>query len=750
MLPSLNPGNRIKLMFSDDRITLVTLVLIYTVVFSFFSYLRFVNFFTTNWDLGINEQMLWTSTHGYLLFETGDYIFYHGTVHSFLQIHSTYIALPVSLLYHLVPYSTTLFVIQSLTFSLSIIPLFLIGKDREINRNLLYAISICYLLSFGAISAIFYDYHWESFIPLEFFTMFYFFSHKKYLYSVLSIIVGSLTLEVFPFLAASIVVYFMWTYFRFHMFAIHKMYKRKEWLTPFLILCITGLTYIAIRLLQYFVIPAIVSVHISSSGGALGTSISQLFVPQFHSTLVLTLSYWLLIYASFGFVPLLRPRHLIMQIPWAYSTIFLNNGLASYFGNQYAFIAIPPAIIGLIYFVEPSSNGSQTQERSNISPLTLLPLAILTVSSVFLSRELLSPRGALGNVMVLMFLGSIAAVVISSYLLLNRMPRPQFKTHILRVVVRLRSPVYMALVFIITFNMLMSPLNIENANAVTMPGYSFSYSVNPAHMYMSKIVSYIRSGSTVLASDNLFPYVANNPDAYSVPWFKVNSNIYYPFNTSVLPNYVLVDSSQVFFLPDYMIAAIFNISNYGLRVVAYDQSYPGSIYLFQLGYRNNTLSMFVTPPSSTYYFYGNRLNTGKSGIVATDNSSRFGTVINSRSADAAGHNDNNIWYGPYYTFPAGLYRISISLEGSLLNTSTGGRLPILYMNSNGIGSSRFYSAYVYASQLSKTHWTTISFVANMTEPFPHTEFRGYLIYAGGAPIGNVTLNYIQVETIHLS
>lgn len=737
--------------FRNDIVVLSVLVFVFSAVFAYFSELRFIDFFTSNWDLGINEQMLWSNTHGYLLFETGDFIFSGGSIHSFLQIHSTYIAIPVSWIYFFLPYSTTLFVIQSLAISLSSVPLYLIGKRRGITRDFLFVILTAYLLCFGVTSALLYDYHWESFIPLEFLSMFYLLSIRRYTYGLVPLLAGCLTLEVFPFLAIGLILYLAVDTFGLKCFKVWKIYRDGQWRILIVYAGLTILLYLILRSLQYYVIPDLLAVHSSGQANSLSSSFTFLLIPHFQANMVYPVLYWLLLYASFAFVPILYPKHLIMQIPWIYSTLFIYNGFATYFGNQYALIAVPPMAIGFVYAYGDLTKKAPFENRPTITLPLLACMIVLALSALLFSRIFLNPPNVfttLGLIAFLLFLMA-ASTIFQPKLKVKRNSRLR---HTFRIPAeRKRSALYLGLCAIVIFNLSMSPLNLVNTNATPMPGYSFTYNLNPAYKYMDSIASLIQKNQTVLASDNLFPFVANNPKAYSLLWFSPPpSYVFYPFNSTNLPQFVLFDTSQLEMLPPYLAGVVFNSSIYGIRMFIYDLNYPGSIYLVERGFSGNPIFHYSSAFGQTQYYYGNKLNIGKSGSIINDQSAKFGKAIVSVGAQNPEGNGANIWFGPYSTFVPGEYAVTISLEGFLLNVSAKGNPPILYMNSNSFGTAFYYSAYIHAKQLSQNQWTTFTFTINITEPYPSTEFRGYLIYSNGAPVGQVSLNYIEVNLIHLN
>ena len=188
---------------------LIIIAIVYISLITFFSYLRYTNFFTSNWDLGIGMQSLWTSTHGYLLYESGDYESYG--VLSFLQVHSSYIAILFSYPYGIYSSPITLFAMQSIFISLSIIPLYYISKKVGLPPSLTIFVVLIFILNFSIISGVFYDFHWESLVPFEFFSLFILILEKRYYLASLVFVTGCLTLEIFPFILVGVIFYFFVT-----------------------------------------------------------------------------------------------------------------------------------------------------------------------------------------------------------------------------------------------------------------------------------------------------------------------------------------------------------------------------------------------------------------------------------------------------------------------------------------------------------------------------------------------------------
>jgi uncharacterized membrane protein len=744
-----------SIFFRNDKLNLLMIITAFTAIFSYFSFLRYEDFFTTNWDLGINMQLLWSTTHGYLMFEAGDFVFVG--VRSFLQIHSTYIAYPIALIYDAFPSALLLFILQSFVISLSIVPLYLMGKHLDLDRKVLFPALLVYLLNFGLISGLLYDFHWETFLPLEFFTMFYLMLKKKYLISLIPFIIGCCTLEVFPLLTAGGLMYFIYEWIPR---PITTNYKTRSYVEIYQLasyLIVTIVAYGLIRFLQLEIIPKIVGTEVNVS--AIGYSFTSLLSVNSNLDLMAhSLLYWLLLLVAMGYISLLHPRFIIIASPWLFFTFLIDPSFASYFGNQYAIITLIPITIGFIFGL------SQLTKLHIRHGERFIFLIVIGVAAIFLFFTLIKdgPRFILGYNNSLTTLISDIILSIPVFLILILKIRNRYLNYSDRKDCRGLSSVsshkdkslngiIILFVLLMIANLMMSPLNTANFNATPMPGYLFQYSSNPEFHYMKFVLSRIDSNQTIVASDNLFPFVANNPNAYSIAWFPYNTDVepYFPFSPTNLPKFVLVDSSQIFLMPPFLSRMVFNRTYYTLIVFINFNEYPGSVYLFGAHTPSSTAYYNVSKPQRDLFFYSKNLAIGASGKIVKYNGSRFGTVIESSPAANLSGNGANIWYGPYVTLYPGAYKAIISLRGGAY-TQNHHPVPILFMNSNGYGSPTYYQTTIYSNQLSSNRWTNFTFYFNVTEPYPLTEFRGYIYYFENKALGFVILNYIEVEALPMN
>jgi len=741
----------------SDLLLLLGVITAFSLFYFSLSSLRFTEFYDSNWDLGINMQAAWTSSHGYLAWNSGTYEFV-GTG-SFFFIHSTYVLLPASWLYSISPTANTLFALQAVVLASSAAPLYLIGRQSGADRRVVLVGVIVYLASIPILSGFLYDVHWEAFIPAEFLWTFYLWERSHYWWAIFPATLGFLTLEVFPALVIGIAAYFAAPYVRSFLTSPKKS-RAEVWRTivgparPIIgLVLLAAVGYLVPSLVAHYLLPGIVGGSPIFPPSGPNTAFGVPYWGVSLATLGVRLLYWLILFASFGFIPLfLRRRLLILSVPWAlYTVVMVPNPAYTTLGFQYSLVAVAPLAIGFVeglgLMARAPSSGSRHGLLSVIWLLALLPLLIVALGD---PSDLIRPTPT-GE-----WLGcALALWVLAWYLVQRHVNRPQFSSGARRPRFRLsphstrgvaRGALVAAVIVLVGSNIAISPLNPANFLGQGEASYSLSFSPSPSYRYMANLVDEIPAGSSILASDNLFPFVANNPNAYSLLWYP-STPPYLPFSAAHLPQYVLISTSEGFGIPPYINSVLLNESVYGIRNMLYSADYPGSIYLFQLGYSGPTHLVQVTPYPATTVLCGHDFAIGPSGVVIPETGTRCGTVVESSPASNLSGNNATIWYGPYSTLVPGNYTVTISLEGSLSGPGPTDA-PILVMNANALGTGYWYYVVIQANEVSPTQWTNFTYHFELTSPHPNAEWRGYLAgptVNGVFVPGSDRLNYIELD-----
>ena len=288
---------------------LAAIIPVVIAVMASISYIRYLNFYTSNWDLGIEMQMLADNFHGYILYEAGDFETY-GVV-SHLEIHSTYIALLFSYAYQALSEPIFLFVCQALFFSLSLIPLNAISRYYGLSDKQSLIVSVLYVTNVGFIASQMYDFHWMSLIPVELLTFFYLIARKRYALSTIIVVIGTLTLEVFPILDMGVLLFF---YYEEVLSAgtLKRYIVTRRSLQVLLLVIFSGAIFIIIKDVSYDILPPLL--HNSLAISILTHTSPESFLPSsfFFSTMGSSLLYWGILYSSLGLIPFFYRRHLII------------------------------------------------------------------------------------------------------------------------------------------------------------------------------------------------------------------------------------------------------------------------------------------------------------------------------------------------------------------------------------------------------------------------------------------------------
>ncbi|QRF74981.1 putative membrane protein [Thermoplasmatales archaeon] len=559
----------------------------FTASITVLSYIRYLNFFTSNDDLGIFIQQLSSVKSGLLLYEAGDFQGY-GTL-SYLEIHATYIELPYAFLYNLAGTPVILFATEGFAVAIGTIPLYLISRHIGLKRNYTIALLVLYLLSFPMISSLLYDFHWMSFIPFFFFSMFYLISVKRYFLAGLAMLFGSMTLEVFPFLALGILLYFFVERGGLKLLKRPQYLFSGEYINLYILVIIAIAIFIVERTMQLTVIPVLLN-NQDGIANLVKYGLPSL-IPSTNNLgqFEFPITYWPLIYASFGFIPLLDKKSLILSTPWLYETFLLHQSYANV-TEQYNLIALPAVVIGLAFGLKKLSEGeagSVSKKIPYIAPfigIIIIGANLGTVISFHFYNVLLAVIACI----------ALAVVII---LYITRANGGKQLIRSLQVKVNWKHALILLVLLLLVFNFLAGPLNTNNSIPTIDSGYAFSYSLNPEFHAAESLAGLVPSNATVAASDNLFPLVATDINAYSFYWLplgELGRPGYYNFSDPGLFQYIFIDQSQKDLVPPSIMNALSNTSLFGVRAsVVSTNSYPGNITLYERNYTGIQTVVFV-------------------------------------------------------------------------------------------------------------------------------------------------------------
>jgi uncharacterized membrane protein len=201
-----------KLLRRDTSEIVVYLSVIgYTLVFSYFTILKFNAFHAYAWDLGIFNQSLWTTLHsGKFFFSTVEQFIVPSGV--FFGTHFSPILYAVLPFYALTSTPQALLVIQSFILALGAVPLYFFAKNSLNNRVLAVVFSLAYLFYPPLQGANWFDFHVQAFLPLFFFCTMYFLVRERWPGYFLFVFLSLTVAENVPITVVFIGLYGFWRF----------------------------------------------------------------------------------------------------------------------------------------------------------------------------------------------------------------------------------------------------------------------------------------------------------------------------------------------------------------------------------------------------------------------------------------------------------------------------------------------------------------------------------------------------------
>ena len=187
--------------------TLYLCVIIYTSIFTYHTYLKHLSFSSFAWDLGIFNQLIYSSVFESKFFYYAPEL-YLNPQGSYLAIHFSPILLTIFSIYALFPSVLTLLFLKSAILSAAAIPLYYIARKLTRNNLTSLIISVAYLLNPGLQGANWFDFQPQIFIPLLVFTTFLFLLERRWIAYTASLLrTLSIQEHVFTILIAMILGY---------------------------------------------------------------------------------------------------------------------------------------------------------------------------------------------------------------------------------------------------------------------------------------------------------------------------------------------------------------------------------------------------------------------------------------------------------------------------------------------------------------------------------------------------------------
>ncbi len=388
--------------------SILVISIVFSILFTVYSFLQFDLLNMSAWDLGIYTQALYSGIHGHLFYTSllpGSYLSEHFSPILFLLV------IP----YYLYPHAFTLLIIQGFAIGLSAYVLYLLSleimnklKDSRTGkytdgRVISFVIALAFLLSPLTESPIFFDFHLMVFLPLFFFMALYFFVRGNI---ILNIIFTGLIVSLhsaYVFIAIMLVIFELFINSTLTL----NISKRK----------IVSAGYLAISIVAlglYFVLAGITkthiagvsivlpAIHVSGSTGPASLLLDIFTNPTFVLKLLTSNYYLKLILLFFGlggyaFLFLRYPKSIFLFVPYILYAMFSIYQPYYTIGYQYTMMFIPmiavSAIMGIYIMIKKSDRHTSYRKQVNIALAAIIIISLFgfSVATPLVSGNAMDP-----------------------------------------------------------------------------------------------------------------------------------------------------------------------------------------------------------------------------------------------------------------------------------------------------------------------------------------------------------------------
>lgn len=648
---------------------LFTAVLVSAIAVTVVSELRYEALLGTTWDLGIYQQALWSGAHGGHFYEAADYE--TGGFGSFLQVHSAFVLYLLAPAYGAWPDPLLLYAVQAAVVALAAVPLYYLGLSRGASSRRALGLAVLYLAWAPAIDGALHDFHIEAFVPLTYLSVTYLWSTQRYALGVAAFVVAAATMEVLPVLLAFLALLLGAERLRPHLRELRgrnwgaTLRDRDLWAAGALLLGSVVAYYLLLELrtdllAAWFGFPAY---PVAPVGYVIGGTPSglQLSVSSLSLLFPQKIFYWLVLFTLVGFLPALRPRALLLVAPWVLFTVFIADGNYTILGFQYGLVAAGPMFAAAAWGLPYLPWPSAAPEPAPARPLRRY-----------------------------------------------RWMRPR--------------PMALAAIALVAINLSLTPFAGLVGNTGPGLNYSIGQAWPPAAQGAFSLAGLVPPRAPVLASDLLFPLVANDPNAYSLIWLP-DPTLLLPFNGTDLPEYVLIAEDRLGGIPPWLVATIYNRSDFGVRGVAWGTP-DGTALLFEAGYSGPLASFGTAPPSAEAIGAEELTIPAGEAENVSDPSSPGGLAIASLPY-AVGL----LWDGPHSDLAPGQYDLTLWVRASptIAGEVPAPDIPVFTFVADEFAQPDWLYDTVEYGAIAGTGFTALQFMLNVTAPSLSVAFPGYAL-----------------------
>jgi uncharacterized membrane protein len=393
-----------------DWIMIMTII-IYSVVFSYYTILRHYSFRSNAWDLGIIVQSIASTVKGRLF--TNNAELYYSPTGSYFGIHFAPILFLTVPFFYIAQTVETILVLQSIVLALGAIPVYFIALYTFKDKLSALLLSASYLLNPLLQGINWYDFHTQAFFPLFILSATYFLKRRKTIAYIFFIILTLSTLEQATYFVISYIPYCLYIKMReMEDSQKSRLYHRRFFakiLFPLTTLIIVIMWYMLSSKIKHIINPNPPQ-EIKATRGFKYLDISdpveipskvisnpELALKAFQYEIFKKIFYIVITFAPTCFLALVSPISLLPAFLWIFLACLSNWGPYYSLGFQYTAFTLPFTYIAtidairIIYLKEIN----EIYNMKIIRRLSMIILLVGVILSIFLSP--LSPIHTVGS-----------------------------------------------------------------------------------------------------------------------------------------------------------------------------------------------------------------------------------------------------------------------------------------------------------------------------------------------------------------
>ncbi len=307
------------------------------------SYLKYYTFQDTFYDLGLNNEIMWLLSHGFI----------SNYIHSqFSQIYPFQYEKPIVFLvlpfYSLYPHISTLLFIQTLFLGLTVFPIYFSSRIIVRSRAISLIVALSFLVFFPVATSNLFDFHFTSLFPFFYLMTVMFWANKRtklmVIFAIITATINPLTLILVTFFLLYSVIY------DYNSSTNQSFSDFKKSYLPVLITAV-GL------IIVFFIY------HIFGTlffAGATPSANGSIWLYDINYKLEL----FLFLFGALSFIPLLDPMTLFLIAPYAGYVVLSTDGANfQIFGLHYPLFASGPLYFGLLLGLKVILSNSSNDNK---------------------------------------------------------------------------------------------------------------------------------------------------------------------------------------------------------------------------------------------------------------------------------------------------------------------------------------------------------------------------------------------------